>query len=84
MFWQVDEVTGMMSENLQKIMERGEKMEELEDKAARLEEGSKQFQMSAAKVKKQNMLEHYKMKLILGGVVTLILVIVIVIIVSSV
>ena len=53
MFWQVDEVTGMMSENLQKIMERGEKMEELEDKAARLEEGSKQFQMSAAKVKKQ-------------------------------
>jgi len=35
-------------------------------------------------VKKQNMLEHYKMKLILGGVVTLILVIVIVIIVSSV
>ena len=73
----------MMSDNLQKIMERGEKMEELEDKAARLEEGSKQFQMFAAKVKKQNMLEHYKMKIILGGVVTLILVIGIVIIGSS-
>ena len=43
---QVDEITDMMRGNLTKIMEREEKLEDLEKKADKLEIDAQQFQAS--------------------------------------
>lgn len=62
------------------IIERGEKLEDLETKAANLEEGTYQFQKTAVKLKKKMWWEDMKMKLCLGGILATILLIIIIIV----
>ena len=72
-----------MSKNIQKIYERGEKLDDLEKRAERIEEGAKVFQKSAKKLKQKSFMENNKMKLLMaGGGAFLILIIVIIILAS--
>jgi len=80
---ELDDVTNIMSKNIQKIYERGEKLDDLEKRAERIEEGAKVFQKSAKKLKQKSFMENNKMKLLMaGGGAFLILIIVIIILAS--
>lgn len=50
---QVDEIKGIMQENIKKVVERGESMEQIESKTNELHESSQQFQKKTTQVKKK-------------------------------
>ena len=77
-------MTGMMRENVSKIQERGEKLEDLVVLSNDLEKGAEIFQKSAGKLKKKKMWEKNKMNLIIGGSVALIVIILIIVVICSV
>jgi len=60
---QVDQVTNIMRGNVDKIMERDGKLQDLETKAEQLQADSQQFQKTVIKVKRKAWLENMKMKL---------------------
>lgn len=47
---EVDDVTNLMRNNLEKTLQRGEQLEELDDKSTRLEDNARNFQKRANKV----------------------------------
>ena len=77
--FKVDDLTSVMSSNLTKIMERGEKLEDLESKAEHLEMQSGVFKKNAGRLKQKTMFENHKMKIIGGSVISLIVIITIII-----
>ncbi|KAJ3221273.1 hypothetical protein HDU81_010769 [Chytriomyces hyalinus] len=50
---QVNEVIGMMHNNIEKVMARGEKLESLQNKTDDLQQGALQFKKGANKVRGQ-------------------------------
>ena len=50
---EVDEVVGIMHDNINKVMQRGEQLETLQDKSANLQDSSQQFKRGASRVRKQ-------------------------------
>ncbi|KAI9104763.1 synaptobrevin [Phlyctochytrium arcticum] len=50
---QVDEVIGIMHNNIEKVMQRGERLESLQNKTDDLQQGALQFKRGATKVRKQ-------------------------------
>ena len=76
----MDEVVGVMRDNVNKVLERDVKLSELDTRAEDLEAASNSFATSAKKVRKKMWWENLKMKLIIGGVVLAILIIIITII----
>ena len=81
--FQLDDVTNIMSKNIQKIYERGEKLDDLEKRAERIEEGAKVFQKSAKKLKQKSFMENNKMKLLMAGGGALLILIIVIIILAS-
>ncbi|XP_041066377.1 vesicle-associated membrane protein 1-like [Carcharodon carcharias] len=78
---ETDEVLEVMCANTDKVKERGEKLEVLDDRAMQLLESGKVFQKTAKEVAKQERFKNMKWKIILGvtfGLVALIIIIVIV------
>ncbi|KAJ3094279.1 hypothetical protein HDU96_001749 [Phlyctochytrium bullatum] len=75
---QVDEVVGIMQENVNKVMQRGEHLDTLQNKTEDLQNSSQQFRKGASAVRKQMWWKDFKMKLILGGIIVAILIIIIV------
>ena len=73
-----------MGNNLTKIHERGEKLDDLERRAERLEEGASMFQKSAQKLKNKSFYENFKMKIWIAIAVLGLLLIIILIIMFSV
>ncbi|KAJ3159831.1 hypothetical protein HDU86_001483 [Geranomyces michiganensis] len=80
---QVNEVTAIMQDNINKVMQRGEHLDTLQDKTDDLQNSSLQFKRGANRVRKQMWWKDMKMKLILGSVIAAILIIVIVVIVQQ-
>jgi len=78
---QTNEVEGVLKNNVEMLVEREGKLNDLEEKAQNLEEGASQFHKNAVQVKKKMWWEHTKAKLGIGGAVTLIILIIIIIIV---
>ena len=78
--FQVDDLKQAMSDNLVKIEQRGIKIEDLESKAEQLESGAAVFQKSSRKLKEKSMLQNYKYKIIIAGVVALLILIILIII----
>lgn len=64
----VEEVKGIMLDNLNKADERSGKLEELEDRADVLLERGKTFAKTTNKVKQQKRWENQKMKVVIIGV----------------
>ncbi|EGF80467.1 hypothetical protein BATDEDRAFT_88630 [Batrachochytrium dendrobatidis JAM81] len=75
---QVDEVVGIMQDNIHKVMQRGEQLDTLQNKTEDLQNSSLQFKRGANRVRKEMWWKDMKLKLIIGGVVAIVLVIIIV------
>jgi len=75
---QVDEVVGIMRTNVEKVLERDQKLSELDDRADALQQGASQFEVHATKLKRKYWWQNMKMMLMLGGVGAIILIVIIV------
>uniref|UniRef100_A0A6I8NF27 Vesicle associated membrane protein 3 n=2 Tax=Ornithorhynchus anatinus TaxID=9258 RepID=A0A6I8NF27_ORNAN len=80
---QVDEVVDIMRVNVDKVLERDQKLSELDDRADALQAGASQFETSAAKLKRKYWWKNCKMWAILITVVVVIIIIIIVWNISS-
>ena len=74
---QVDEVVGIMRTNVEKVLERDQKLSELDDRADALQQGASQFEVHATKLKRKYWWQNMKMMLILGGVGVVVLIVII-------
>lgn len=74
---QVDEVVGIMRVNVEKVLERDQKLSELDVRADALQHGASQFEQQAGKLKRKQWWANMKMMIIMGiiGVVLLIIII---------
>ncbi|XP_075715339.1 vesicle-associated membrane protein 2 [Rhinoderma darwinii] len=75
---QVDEVVDIMRVNVDKVLERDQKLSELDDRADALQAGASQFETSAAKLKRKYWWKNLKMMIIMGVICAIILIIIIV------
>ncbi|KAL8608969.1 hypothetical protein ACOMHN_062852 [Nucella lapillus] len=80
---QVDEVKGVMTQNIEKVMERGDHLEDLMDKTEELEASANNFQKTSRKIRKKYWWKNKKMTLIICGVSLLVILIIIIIILFS-
>ncbi|XP_062438687.1 vesicle-associated membrane protein 2-like isoform X2 [Rhea pennata] len=74
----VDEVVDIMRMNVDKVLERDQKLSELDNRADALQAGASQFETSAAKLKRKYWWKNCKMVIILGVVCAIILIIIII------
>lgn len=81
---QVEEVVDIMRMNVDKVLERDQKLSQLDDRADALQMGASQFEQSAGALKRKFWWKNLKMMLILGGVAAILVIVVIVWIVNSV
>ncbi|XP_042311994.1 vesicle-associated membrane protein 2-like [Sceloporus undulatus] len=75
---QVNEVVDIMRVNVDKVLERDQKLSELDNRADALQAGASQFETSAAKLKRKYWWKNCKMMIILGIVCAVILIIIII------
>uniref|UniRef100_A0A452R9D3 Vesicle associated membrane protein 3 n=1 Tax=Ursus americanus TaxID=9643 RepID=A0A452R9D3_URSAM len=75
---QVDEVVDIMRVNVDKVLERDQKLSELDDRADALQAGASQFETSAAKLKRKYWWKNCKMWAI--GIVVVVVIIIIIIV----
>ncbi|XP_009388457.2 vesicle-associated membrane protein 721-like [Musa acuminata AAA Group] len=74
---QVSEVKGVMMENIEKVLDRGEKIELLVDKTENLRSQAQDFRQQGTKMRRKMWLQNMKIKLIvLGIIIALILIII--------
>ncbi|XP_032869795.1 vesicle-associated membrane protein 3-like isoform X2 [Amblyraja radiata] len=76
-----DEVLELMYMNVDKVKDRGEKLEVLDERAEELLAASKTFQKSSKAVARQERFKNRKWKLIVGATIALVLIIIIIIII---
>ncbi|TPX66570.1 hypothetical protein SpCBS45565_g04391 [Spizellomyces sp. 'palustris'] len=81
---QVDEVIGIMHNNIEKVMARGERLDSLQNKTDDLQQGALQFKRGATKVRRQMWWKDLKLKLIIAAIVIVMLIVIIVPVVKSV
>ncbi|KAF5889720.1 procollagen C-endopeptidase enhancer 2-like, partial [Clarias magur] len=74
---QVDEVVDIMRVNVDKVLERDQKLSELDDRADALQAGASQFETSAAKLKNKYWWKNAKMMIILGVICVIVLIVII-------
>ncbi|XP_060714293.1 vesicle-associated membrane protein 3 [Tachysurus vachellii] len=75
---QVDEVVDIMRVNVDKVLERDQKLTELDDRADALQAGASQFETNAAKLKRKYWWKNCKMWAILIAVLIILIVIIII------
>ncbi|XP_050460376.1 vesicle-associated membrane protein 2 isoform X1 [Cataglyphis hispanica] len=75
---QVDEVVDIMKTNVEKVLERDQKLSELDDRADALQQGASQFEQQAGKLKRKFWLQNLKMMIIMGVIGLIVLAIIIV------
>ncbi|CAL8257267.1 unnamed protein product [Boreogadus saida] len=63
---QVDEVVDIMRVNVDKVLERDQKLSELDDRADALQAGASQFESCAAKLKNKYWWKNCKMMIMMG------------------
>ncbi|KAK9022743.1 hypothetical protein V6N11_002986 [Hibiscus sabdariffa] len=65
---QVSEVKGVMMENIEKVLDRGEKIELLVDKTENLHQQAQDFRSTGTKIRRKMWLQNMKIKLIVLGI----------------
>ncbi|PWN37525.1 synaptobrevin [Meira miltonrushii] len=81
---QIDETVGVMRDNIQKVNERGENLNDLQGKTDNLAVSAQGFRRGANRVRKQMWWKDMKMRiLIIVGVVILLLIIIVPIVVKT-
>ncbi|XP_012252965.2 synaptobrevin-1-like [Athalia rosae] len=73
----VDEVVGIMKVNVEKVLERDQKLSELDNRADALQQGAAQFEQQAGKLKRKYWWKNLKMMIIIGIICVVILIIII-------
>ena len=74
---QVQDVTNIMNENVNNVLEREGKLKDLEDRASVLKQGADQFEKSGIKLRKKMWWENMKMKIIIAVLALLLIIIII-------
>ncbi|CAN6552485.1 unnamed protein product [Malus baccata var. baccata] len=69
---QITEVKGVMMENIEKVLDRGEKIELLVDKTDNLRSQAQDFRTQGTKMKRKMWLQNMKMKLIVVAILVVI------------
>ncbi|KAF9378159.1 hypothetical protein CPB97_009739 [Podila verticillata] len=80
---QVNDVVGIMQQNIDSVRDRGEKLDSLQNKTTDLEQGAVQFRKGASGVRRQMYWKNMKMRLLIALGVIILLVIIIVPIVKA-
>lgn len=80
---QVDEVKGVMTQNIEKVLERGERLDDLMNKTTDLEASSATFKKTARRVSRKMWWKNTKMTIILVVVALTVLLVIILIILFS-
>ncbi|CAL4065964.1 unnamed protein product, partial [Meganyctiphanes norvegica] len=75
---QIAEVVDIMRTNVEKVLERDQKLSELDDRADALQQGASQFEQQAGKLKRKLWWKNIKMMIIIGVIVVILLIIIIV------
>jgi len=75
---QVDSVVGIMRVNVEKVLERDQKLSELDNRADALQQGAAQFEQQAGALKRKMWWKNLKMMLIIGAICVVVLIIIIV------
>ncbi|XP_014739602.1 PREDICTED: vesicle-associated membrane protein 1 [Sturnus vulgaris] len=73
---QVQEVVDIMCVNVDKVLQRDEKLSELDDRADALQAGASVFESSAAKLKRKYWWKNCKMMIIMGVIGALVVVVI--------
>uniref|UniRef100_A0A4X1UR06 Vesicle associated membrane protein 1 n=1 Tax=Sus scrofa TaxID=9823 RepID=A0A4X1UR06_PIG len=74
---QVEEVVDIIRVNVDKVLERDQKLSELDDRADALQAGASQFESSAAKLKRKYWWKNCKMMIMLGAICAIIVVVIV-------
>jgi len=75
---QIDDVTGVMRENINKVSQRGERLDNLQDKTDNLAVSANGFRRGANRVRKQMWWKDVKMRMCLfAGIIILLIVIIV-------
>jgi len=74
---QIDETVGIMRDNLNRVADRGERLDALQDKTENLSVSAQGFRRGANKVRKQMWWKDMKMKIIIAIAILVLLVIII-------
>ncbi|KAL5007679.1 hypothetical protein ScPMuIL_016485 [Solemya velum] len=77
---QVNEVTHLLQENVEKVLERGDKIDTLQQRSEDLESGSIQFKKKSKDLRNKMCCHNAKMTIILIAVIAVILIVVIIIV----
>ncbi|CAD5124139.1 DgyrCDS12439 [Dimorphilus gyrociliatus] len=80
---QVNEVKGIMTQNIESVLRRGENLEDLEDRTTALEDTSRVFQQTAKQVRRKYWWQNMKMRIILVLVVLAVIAVIVIIICAS-
>ncbi|KAH7730515.1 SNB-1 protein [Aphelenchoides avenae] len=75
---QVDEVVGIMKVNVEKVLERDQKLSQLDDRADALQEGASQFEKSAATLKRKYWWKNIKMIIIMCAIVVILVIMIVI------
>eukprot|EP00050_Salpingoeca_kvevrii_P018066 m.70437 g.70437 ORF g.70437 m.70437 type:complete len:120 (+) comp7878_c1_seq1:2761-3120(+) len=76
---QVDEVVGIMKTNMNKVIERDERLGNLEEKSENLREGSTRFESTSRRLKRKMWWKNIKFMLILAAVIIVLIIIIVLI-----
>ncbi|KAE8750351.1 hypothetical protein FOCC_FOCC002911, partial [Frankliniella occidentalis] len=71
------QVVDIMKTNVEKVLERDQKLSELDDRADALQQGASQFEQQAGKLKRKFWLQNLKMMIIMGVIGLVILAIIV-------
>ncbi|KAL7641598.1 UNVERIFIED_CONTAM: hypothetical protein RMT77_007471 [Armadillidium vulgare] len=74
---QVDEVVDIMRTNVEKVLERDQKLSELDDRADALQQGASQFEQQAGKLKRKMWWKNLKMMIIMGVIGLIVFIIIV-------
>ncbi|RKF44593.1 Synaptobrevin-like protein 1 [Golovinomyces cichoracearum] len=75
---QIDDTVGVMRENINKVSQRGERLDALQDKTDNLAVSAQGFRRGANRVRKQMWWKDMKMRMcLLGGIVILLIIIIV-------
>ncbi|KAM6291558.1 vesicle-associated membrane protein 1 isoform 2-T2 [Porphyrio hochstetteri] len=75
---QVEEVVDIMRVNVDKVIERDQKLSELDDRADALQAGASQFESSAAKLKRKYWWKNCKMMIMMGVICAIVVVVIVI------
>ncbi|GAU90162.1 hypothetical protein RvY_02620 [Ramazzottius varieornatus] len=75
---QVNEVIDVMKDNVNRVLERGDRLADLDERADALQFGAHQFQATAKKVKRKYWWKNLKMWILIGVILAVIITVIVV------